>query len=105
MRVPFHLGIVPGDYGGSCFENCGFRIAQNREMPFREWNSVFRESLAEFRELLRECLELSKSSGNGLFTPRAFPESWGGPQASDSCHTERVPFNLVKLTPLHRVLT
>ena len=50
MWVP----INSGNRSESCSENCGFRIAQVRRMPFREWNFVFREWNFEFRELLRE---------------------------------------------------
>ena len=52
-------------------------------MPFREWNFAFRESVSEFPELPREYPELSQSSENDLFTPRAFSLNWGGPHPKD----------------------
>ena len=51
-----------------------FSYCSSREMPFREWNFAFRESVSEFRELLREYPRTLQSAENDLFTPRVFPE-------------------------------
>ena len=53
-----------------------FPYCSSREMPFREWNFAFRESLSEFRETPR-------APTMGLSLRELFSWNWGGPQASD----------------------
>ena len=68
MWVP----INSGNRSGSCSENCGFRIAQvvgchsENRISYSENGILNSESCSE------NTPELSESSENGLFTPRAF---------------------------------
>ena len=59
------LPINSGNRSGSCSENCGFRIAQVAGCHSENGIS-YSESCSE------NTPELSESSENGLFTPRAF---------------------------------
>ena len=60
---------------GSCSENFWFAYCSSRGMPFREWNSYSENGISNSQFCSENTPELSQSSENGLFAPRAyFPE-------------------------------
>ena len=61
-----------GNRSGSCSENCGFRIAQ--VVGCHSENGILHSEngISHSESCSENTLELSESSENGLFTPRAF---------------------------------
>ena len=70
MLVP----INSGNRSGSCSENCGFRIAQVVGCHSKNGISYSENGISNCSE---NTPELSESSENDLFTPRAFFLKWG----------------------------
>ena len=68
MRVP----INSGNRSGSCSENCGSRIAQVVGCHSENGISYSENRFLNSKSCSKNTPELSKSSENGLFTPRAF---------------------------------
>ena len=68
-------GWVPinsGNRSGSCSENCGFRIAQVVRCHSENGISYSENEISNSESCSENAPELSESSENGLFTPRAF---------------------------------
>ena len=57
---------------GSCPEDCGFRIAQVVGCHSENGNSYSENGISNSESCSEKIPELSESSENGLFTPRAF---------------------------------
>ena len=77
------VSIKSGNRYGSCSENCGVRIAQVVRCHSENGISYSENGISNSENCPENTPELSESSENGLFTPRAFSWNWGGPEASD----------------------
>ena len=67
----------------SCSENCGFRIDQVVRAHSENGILYSENGISNSESCSENTPELSESSENGPFTPRAFFLNWGGPQASE----------------------
>ena len=64
--------VNSGNRSGSCSENCGFRIAQVVGCHSENGISHSKNGILNSESCSEHTPELSESSENGLFTPRAF---------------------------------
>ena len=72
MKSFMWVPINSGNRSGSCSERCGFRIAQVVGCHSENGISSSENGILNSESCSENTLELSESSENGLFTPRAF---------------------------------